>query len=274
MEDMKIMEEKKMNRQTVKIIKVVVPIVIALLSMLVIARVAGSAEFHAKTIESLDDKKTTVMELTAASTAASAAITLIPGDAATPIATKLADMSSYFLIVICALYLEKYLVTITGYATFMILIPLVCLLCLINVFQKGENIKSMLTRMSIKIGAFAIAIVCVIPVSVQVSNMIEATYSSSMESTIESAKEATNEISDAAADSDDEEGILSNIISTVKDGVSGLTTKVENVLNNFIEALAVMIVTSCVIPILVLLFFVWIIKILLGVNINLPMKRE
>ena len=30
----------------------------------------SSAEFHRKTIESLDEKKTTVMELTAASTAA------------------------------------------------------------------------------------------------------------------------------------------------------------------------------------------------------------
>ncbi len=56
-------------------------------------------------------KKTTALELTAAATAASAAITLIPGDAGTPIADKLADLSSYFLIVVCAIYLEK----ISGY---------------------------------------------------------------------------------------------------------------------------------------------------------------
>ena len=42
----------------------------------------------------------------------------------------------------------------------------------------------------------------------------------------------------------------------------------ETSLNNFIEALAVMIVTSCVIPILVLMFFVWLVKTLLNVEIH------
>ena len=79
-------------------------------------------------IQSLDDKKTTALELTAAANKPSAAITLIPGDAGTPIADKLADLSSYFLIVVCAIYLEKYLVTITGLAAFKLLIPIGCIL--------------------------------------------------------------------------------------------------------------------------------------------------
>ena len=72
------------NEKQKKIIFALIPIVIALLSFFVIARFTSSTEFNAKTIQSLDDKKTTVMELTAASTAASAAITLIPGDVGTP----------------------------------------------------------------------------------------------------------------------------------------------------------------------------------------------
>ena len=115
------------NEKQKKILFALIPIVIALLSFFVIARFTSSTEFNAKTIQSLDDKKTTVMELAAASTAASAAITLIPGDVGTPIANKLADLSSYFLIVLCAIYLEKYLVTITGYAAFKILVPIACL---------------------------------------------------------------------------------------------------------------------------------------------------
>ena len=61
-----------------------------------IARFTSSTEFNAKTIQSLDDKKTTVMELAAASTAASAAITLIPGDVGTPIANKLVRFEQLF----------------------------------------------------------------------------------------------------------------------------------------------------------------------------------
>ena len=71
------------NEKQKKILFALIPIVIALLSFFVIARFTSSTEFNAKTIQSLDDKKTTVMELAAASTAASAAITLIPGDVGT-----------------------------------------------------------------------------------------------------------------------------------------------------------------------------------------------
>ena len=102
-------ERKRMNNKRKQIIKIVIPLIIALLSVFVFARFTTSTEYHAKTIQSLNEKKTTVMELTAASTAASAAITLIPGDTGTPIAEKLADLSSYFLVVLCALFLEKYL---------------------------------------------------------------------------------------------------------------------------------------------------------------------
>ena len=48
---------------------------------------------------------------------------------------------------------------------------------------------------------------------------------------------------------------------------SGITDKVGTMVNNFIEALAVMLVTSCVIPILVILFFVWLIKLLFAVEL-------
>ena len=94
-----------MNEKQKQILLAILPIVIAILSFFVIAGVTSNVEFNAKTIQSLDEKKTTVMELTAASTAASAAITLIPGDVGTPIADKLADLSGYFLIVLCAIYL-------------------------------------------------------------------------------------------------------------------------------------------------------------------------
>lgn len=40
----------------------------------------------------------------------------------------------------------------------------------------------------------------------------------------------------------------------VENTVTGAKVNLENTLNRFIEAIAVMLVTSCVIPILVLLF--------------------
>lgn len=275
------------NEKQKKIIFALIPIVIALLSFFVIARFTSSTEFNAKTIQSLDDKKTTVMELTAASTAASAAITLIPGDVGTPIANKLADLSSYFLIVFSAIYLEKYLVTITGYAAFKILVPIAC------VFFSGYLLwrKEILRVVAQKFLLFGLAVYLVIPASVKVADMIETTYASSIESTIETAKQTTDEIesetgesgqvddkssnekSQSDSDSDSKEnacGFFSGLFNKVQEGVSTATANVENVLNNFIEALAILLVTSCLIPILVLIFFVWLVKMLLGLNIDIP----
>ena len=277
------------NEKQKKILFALIPIVIALLSFFVIARFTSSTEFNAKTIQSLDDKKTTVMELAAASTAASAAITLIPGDVGTPIANKLADLSSYFLIVFSAIYLEKYLVTITGYAAFKILVPIAC------VFFSGYLLwrKEILRVVAQKFLLFGLAVYLVIPASVKVADMIETTYASSIESTIETAKQTTDEIesetgesgqvddkssnekSQSDSDSDSKEnagGFFSGLFNKVQEGVSTATANVENVLNNFIEALAILLVTSCLIPILVLIFFVWLVKLVLGTNPDIPKR--
>ena len=48
-----------------------------------------------------------------------------------------------------------------------------------------------------------------------------------------------------------------------------LVQKVQDSLNHFVEAVAVMLITSCVIPILVLLVFFWLIKVLLDVDIRI-----
>lgn len=255
-------EGKVMNSRRKQIIKIIIPLIIALLSIFALARFTTSTEYHAKTIQSLDEKKTKVMELTAASTAASAVITLIPGDTGTPIAEKLADLSSYFLIVLCALFLEKYLLTITGYATFMILIPIACVLYSVSEILKRNVWK----RFAYKLVLFGFGIYLIVPVSVKISDMIEKTYQTSIEQTIDSAKQTTEEIKDSS-DEEEKSGV-SGLISKVKNGVSTTTSKIENVLNNFIEALAVMIVTSCLIPILVMLFFVWIIKSMLGMDMT------
>ena len=236
------------NEKQKKIIFALIPIVIALLSFFVIARFTSSTEFNAKTIQSLDDKKTTVMELTAASTAASAAITLIPGDVGTPIA--------------CVFF--------SGYLLWR---------------------KEILRVVAQKFLLFGLAVYLVIPASVKVADMIETTYASSIESTIETAKQTTDEIesetgesgqvddkssnekSQSDSDSASKEnagGFFSGLFNKVQEGVSTATANVENVLNNFIEALAILLVTSCLIPILVLIFFVWLVKMLLGLNIDIP----
>ena len=323
------MEEKNWKRAAWALL----PLIVAAISFFVVAKYTSSTEFNARIIASLDEKKTTVMELTAASTAASAAITLIPGDVGTPIADKLADLSGYFLIVLCAIYLEKYLVTIMGYAAFKILIPVACLFFSAYILFHREGCRVLAQKFLL----FGLAVYLVIPASVKVSDMIEATYASSIESTLKNAKQTTEEIQAETAEGTGEEvegaqengtaipgqsvgdgqsknagnkdtalenkeenlagkqdgketgknavqekkdgGFLSGLfskvqegVSTVQEGVSMTTANVENTLNRFIEALAILLVTSCLIPILVLLFFVWLVKLVLGTNPDIPKR--
>lgn len=248
-------------------VRAILCVVLAFVSVFGIAKPMTSTDTHSETIASLDEKKATVMELTAASTAASAAITLIPGDAATPIADKIADLSTRFLIVLCAIYLEKYLVIITGYASWYLLIPVGLLLLAAWFAIKRGGAKPVLLQLSTKLIVLGLAIALVIPASVKVSSIIEETYSASIQQTIDSATRATEEI-EAATGNTGKTGL--NILTSIQQGVTGAVENLEQILNRFMEAIAVMIVTSCVIPVVVLMFFWWVVKVIIGVRMPLP----
>ena len=260
------------------IVSILIPLLCALLSFCVIAKYTSSPtmKINAHAIRSLDDKKTTALELTAAATAASAAITLIPGDAGTPIADKLADLSSYFLIVVCAIYLEKYLLTILGALTFKWLIPLSMLALAVYFGSK----KELFWKIGVKIFIFGLAIYAVIPVSVHVSKMIYSTYQESIDATIDEANDLADE-SEASKDDDkdskkskDSESSFidkaKDAVNSVKNTLSVTADSVKNMVNKFIDGLAVLIVTTCLIPVLVIVFFIWLVKLVLGSAISSP----
>lgn len=259
-----------------KLLLIVLPVFLAILSAFAVSGYASSAEVHAETIEYLDEKKTTVLELTAASAAVSSAITLIPGDTGTPIAQELADLSSKFLIVLCAIFLEKYLVTATGYVVFRFVLPIALLMLAAAELIGMDSLR----RLSAKLCCFGILIFMVVPFSVKISGFVEETYSDSIQAAIENAEQTTLEIeeqTDGQEEEREEKGLVSGLVSKVTGGISdavaGLVKKAETVLNNFMEALAVMLVTSCMIPILTLLGFVWIMKMVIGTDFHWAADR-
>ena len=252
---------QKMNVK--KVISVLLLLAILLLSVNVISKKAGDPETHAKTIQALDDKKADVLKLTAASTAASAALAAVPGDSTTPVANKLVDLTSYFLVILIVIFLEKILVSLTGYAAFSVLIPAACILLMIGICLNRSSLKILAG----KVAAFGLILFLIIPVSMKVSAMVEEIYNVSVESAVEEAKDITEEIDE---NSDSEGNFLDKALSKIKDGVTGVLEKGENLLNYYIETVAVMIVTSCVIPILVLVFMIWLAHLLFGISVHVP----
>ena len=103
-------------------------VLVAILSMFVIAPKVAQSDYTASIIHSIDEKAETVLKLSASSTLASVGVSAIPGDTATPIADKLADLTKYFLLILCVLYTEKYLLTLIGVGFFKYLVPALCLI--------------------------------------------------------------------------------------------------------------------------------------------------
>lgn len=239
-------------------------LLLAVVSFLFIADYATDADNHAATVAAVDDKAETVLKLSAASALASAGISAIPGDTATPIAEKLADFTEYFLLILCVLYTEKYLVTILGAAAFKILIPLAFILGGISLFVKAEK---PLRALAVKLGVIGLALYLLIPVSFRVSDMIYRAYDSSIQNTVEAA-ETLSDTTSELAEAEEDKGRIASILDRISETAATLTDRAADILNRFVETLAVMIVTSALIPILVLLFFLWVIKQLTGLDLS------
>ena len=237
-------------------------VMIAILSMTIVSGFASSPETYADTIASLDEKKITVMELTAATLAASTALSAVPGDATTPAANQIADLSTYLMIVVCAIFLEKFLLTVIGHVAFTYIVPIACLLGIIYALTGGGFFKNL----GIKLAAFAVIITLIIPVSINISEMMYETHELSVQQTIEAANQTSEE------DGEEKSG-LGALLSKAADNVAKLTETAKNTLNNFIDAIALMIITSCVMPIAVILLGLWVIKLLFGINIDAPAKK-
>ena len=215
-------------------------ILLAVVSFVFLADKASAPETHRPTVASIDEKVDTVMKLTATATLASVGISAIPDDTATPIAEQLTDFTEYFLLILCVLYAEKYLLSVVGAGAFKVLIPLACLL--------------------------------VIPLSITVSDMIYGAYRDSIDATVATAQELTEDTGELAGAKGDM-NLIQGILSRLSETAASLKNKAANILSRFVETLAVLIVTSCLIPLLVLAFFLWIIKQLLGVDLSGRLPR-
>jgi hypothetical protein len=236
-------------------------LLLAVVSCLYVGDWASDPKTHEATISELDGKVQTVMALTAGATGAAVVVSMLPQDMATPVAEELADIASYFLIVLCALYAEKYLVSILGLASFRILIPAALAVLGVGLFWKPERLRPL----AIKLAAVGLAIFLVIPASLKVSAVIDRTLESSMRETVSAAEEFRRE----GAEAEENGGLLDAVIGTVRK----YRDEATSLLNRYLQNLAMLIVTSCVIPLLVLFFFLWLLKQFTGVDLAGRFRR-
>lgn len=262
------MTELKNLIRSNRMVAVILLLIIALISIFVVSSFVTSPEFTKDMIESLDEKKATVLKLSVAAAASSTALSMIPGDAAIPIANQIAELTTYFILILGAILLEKMLITVIGYVSFNYIIPFACLMGMVYLFYKKDVIRDL----SIKLALFGIIIFLAIPASIRISDLIYDSYKASIEQSIETAENNKEYIEEKREDIAEEDqnwfdkigDYLSDVTSKIGMDISAMIKKGEDSLSAFLDAVAVLIITSCVIPIVVILIFAWVIKILFG----------
>lgn len=277
-----------------KIICIIICVAIGAASFFWAAPTAQNPESYEKTIETLDSLENKALVMTASSTALATAAALVPGDVTTPIANKLADVAGYMVIVYVAIIMEKYLLAMTGLVAFKILLPIALAAIGISIFLKGETGKVTLRRLACKLAVLGILLWALVPTSALVTNIINDTYDMSygvetelevgvLESIdeIEAEEEATEKSGEEEKEDFSIKNLWNNIVDktsavteTVKGKVSDGVVEFQNSLNKMIEGVAVMIVTTCVIPLCVLILFLWIVKNVTGLNITVPSLKK
>ena len=239
-----------MNLKKAAIISLI--LLFAVISFTKIAPWAASAATHPHSIEQTEDKIASVMTLSAGAAATSATLSLLPGDMCTPLAEQLAELAKYFLLVLSALHLEKFLITLSGFITFGVLIPVACGFLSWYVAFDDKNARTTAGKLAL----IGMVIFLIVPASVLLSDKIYQTQSDKVAETI-------NEYNDLEIEGDSDSGIFSDFTTITNNTVDKITSFVSSLL----ESLAVMIVTSCVVPALVFVFLVWMVKTIFSANV-------
>ena len=86
----------------------------------------------------------------------------------------------------------------------------------------------------------------------------------------EQMEETASQLSDA----EETHNPVTAILNKIHETTSGLLKKGADMLNNFVESIAIFIVTTCVIPILSLALFLWIIDKLIGLKVDFPDPKK
>ena len=250
----------------VKLAKCLVAALIMVVSIFVLAQKVPETKMVEDTIESIEQSNKTIMEFSGATITTSLALSAFPNDFATPLASTLSDLNTYFIFIFAVLFVEK-LVVIEGVKiAFVYIIPAACILYIAYVSFGKDIFKNFATKLAV----LGLAVVFVIPLSTYFTEKVCADYLVYVDETIEDANAGAEKVNEVMASGEEEATIfdkLSDAFQTAIQGVNDLMAYFENVIKKCVNSIAIMIVTSFVLPLLTLFLFRWLLNELFGWNL-------
>ena len=242
---------------------------IAIFSIVVLARKIPEAEFVQNTVDRLEESQNTIMAFSGTTIATSLAISALPDDFASPLASTVSDLNTYFVFMFAVLFVEKLLVVEGIKIALMYIIPIACLLYVLSLLTAREMFKNF----GIKLMILGISIIFVIPFSTHFTETVCEDYLDYVDETIAEADAGAAKINEVMASGNEESSFfdkLSNAFKTAIQSVTDLLNYFKNVIKKCVNSVAIMLVTTFVVPLLMLMLFRWLLKELFALHIPMP----
>lgn len=251
------------------LVRILLAIFIFVLSALILANKVPEMQWVESAIERLDESKNKIMELSGSTIAMSLAISALPDDFATPLADTLMDMNRYFILIFAVIFIEKLIVVEGIRISFLYIIPTSCISYILSVISK----KDVFLKFAAKMLILGISVIVVIPFSTYVAEDVGASYLTYVDETIVEAEAGADKITEIMDTDNGETTIfekLSDAFKIAAKGMSDLLKYFENIVKKCANSIAIMLVTTCIIPIMILVFFRWLLKELFSFHLALP----
>ena len=259
-----------------RIIVSIVILIIGTTSFWGVSAWAENPKTYTETISRIEKFQDNALVLTGTATGMATAAALVPGDTTTPLANKLADVAGYMVVVYAALTMEKYMMTLSGSLLFKFIIPALSLFTAAIVLIRGMKYLGKWKIVFAKILLVGVALWALVPSSMYVSTMVQDMYNVSAETKMEQVEKENKQLEREAEQSKVSAGKKDGLFFTkwfekakakvddAKISVSQKMKEFEAVLDNLIEGVAVLIVTTCVIPLAVMTLMLWLVKLIIA----------
>ena len=256
------------NMMSSKVVVIVLCVLVMGISFFGIAPKLEKIETYRGITKSLDEKRASVIEISGALVGLSIAVAAVPGDATTPIATQVAQLNSYLVMALGAIMLEKFLLPIIGMITWRILIPAAALLLALYFALN----KKVFLGVALRVAIIGLIFFLLIPVGIKVGDIVDESFGT--KNLIERVKADIAEIDADAKDSKEEgseqktggnllDKLLDQgqeVLKNVSNNGTKILEKAKATIGEIMDAVAALVITSCAIPIGILIIFVVVIK--------------
>ena len=262
MEGTKMSEKKKTC-----LIKILGLVLIAVVSIFILAQTIPKSFIVRNSFKSLDKSKNTVMAMTGVTLGVSSVVALIPGQSESPVVQDLVTIDKYLVFILVVIYVERMIAVVGPGLAFRLLIPAACVLGIAAILFHKKAVK----KLAVQITILGLALAFVIPVGTSCSDLACGEYLKYVDTTISSSKDNTSKIKNNINDSSDDKNVLEKIgsaLQTAANGVANVMEKINNMVRKFINSVAILLVSTFLVPLIIAIFFVWLLKQVFNIDLQ------